>query len=209
MKNPGDIWRQRLWVWLPALLFFLANAAAFSVYRFGYAGRVEFLEERLDAQATEMKRLEGRRKELETLVARVRTNDLQVRQLYSERLSTRRRRLTGVTAEVKKLADQAGLRPRTVSYSDEESEDYGIVKRSFTFPVEGTYAELRKFINLLELSPSFLAVEEISVTSGEEGQELKINMTISTLFAVEPGEAAATRPAAASGGEGGAERRPS
>ena len=40
MSNGDVIWRQRLWVWLPALVFFLANAAAFSVYRFGFAGDV-------------------------------------------------------------------------------------------------------------------------------------------------------------------------
>jgi cell division protein FtsB len=209
MRNPGEIWRQRLWVWLPALLFFLANAAAFSVYRFGYAGRVESLENRLDAQQAEMRRLEARRRELETLVARVRTNDLQVRQLYAERLSTRSRRLTGITAEIKELAGRAGLRPRAISYPEEEIEEHGLVKRSFTFAVDGTYAELRRFINLLELSPSFLAVDEISAAdAGEEGgPELKINMTISTLFATEPGEAIA--PAAAAGAEDGGERTPS
>jgi Tfp pilus assembly protein PilO len=209
MTNPGEIWRQRLWVWLPALLFFLANAAAFSVYRFGYAGRVESLEERLDTQKTELKRLEARRKELQTLVNRVRTNDLQVRQLYSERFSTRSRRMVPINAEVRRLAGQAGLRPRAISFPEEEIEEYGLIKRSFTFSVDGTYAELRKFIHLLELSPSFLAVEEIAVTGGgEEGPEVKINMRISTYFAVENGDAA-TLPAAATRAEDGAERTPS
>ena len=39
MRSRGEIWRQRLWIWLPALLFFLANATAFSVYKLGYAGQ--------------------------------------------------------------------------------------------------------------------------------------------------------------------------
>lgn len=206
MKNPGEIWRQRLWVWLPALLFFLANAAAFSVYRFGYAGRVESLEERLDGQKTEMQRLEARRKELQTLVNRVRTNDLQVHQLYSERFSTRSRRMVQVNAEVRRLAGQAGLRPRAISFPEEEIEEYDLIKRSFTFAVDGTYSELRKFVHLLELSPSFLAVEEISLAGGGEGgPELKINMRISTYFATET----APQPAAAARTGDGAERRPS
>ena len=207
MTNPGEIWRQRLWVWLPALLFFLANAAAFSVYRFGYAGRVESLEERLDVQKTEMQRLEARRRQLETLVARVRTNDLEVRQLYKERFATRSQRMVPITAEVRRLASQAGLRPRSISYPEEEIEEYGLVKRSFSFAVDGTYVELRKLINLLELSSSFLAVEEISLAGGgEEGPDLKINMTISTYFATEAVPLAAS---AASRAEPGAQRRPS
>ncbi len=30
MRSPGEIWRLRLWVWVPALLFFLANATAYT-----------------------------------------------------------------------------------------------------------------------------------------------------------------------------------
>ena len=49
MRDRSEIWRLRAWVWLPALLFFLANAVAFSVYRFGYAGQVKSLEADLGA----------------------------------------------------------------------------------------------------------------------------------------------------------------
>lgn len=203
ITNPGEIWRQRLWVWLPALLFFLANAVAFSVYRLGYAGDVAFLEERLDRQELQIGQLREQRKELETLVARVRTNDLQVRQLYAEHLSNRRRALTGVDVEFRRLARQAGLLPQSISYAEEQIESYGLVRRSFSFSVEGTYVELRKFINLLELSSSFLTVEEISVVGGaDEGPELTISLTLSTLFAGDPDAATATAPAAA-------DRRPS
>ena len=44
MTSGDEIWRQRLWVWLPALVFFLANASAFTVYRLGYAGNVQLLD---------------------------------------------------------------------------------------------------------------------------------------------------------------------
>jgi Tfp pilus assembly protein PilO len=202
--NPGEIWRQRLWIWLPALLFFLANAIAFSVYRLGYAGDVASLEEELEGQERQIGQLREQRKQLETLVARVRTNDLQVRQLYSEYLATRRQAVTQVTTEFRRLARQAGLLPGSVSFDEEEIESYGLVRRSFSYTVEGTYAELRKFINLLELSPSFLTVEEISVVGGaDEGPELKIDLTLSTLFARDPDAATATTPAVA------ADRRPS
>src|SRR5262249_7156107 len=37
-------------------------------------------------------------------------------------------------------------------------------KRSFVFEVDGTYLDLRKFINLLELSDSFLTLEAVSLS---------------------------------------------
>jgi len=203
MIDRGEIWRRRLWVWVPALLFFLANAAAFSVYRLGYAGTVQGLDANLKSRAEELQRLEAERQNLETLVNRVKTNREQVRQLYDERLATRSQRLTAVTAEFKDLARKAGLEPKEISYKQEEIPEYGLVKRLFVFPVEGTYPELRKFINLLELSPSFLTLENVNLRSGgEDGPELSIDLTISTVFVREaeagqelPGTAG-TRPAA-------------
>ena len=205
MRDQSEIWRLRLWIWLPALLFFLANAVAFSVYRFGYANRVESLEADLGEAKEQLQPQSLRRRELERLIQRAGIAETSVRQLYDERFSTRSERLTRVTAEVKSLARKAGLNPRTLSYPEEVIEDYGLVKRSFVFAVEGTYLELRQFINLMELSDSFLTLEAVALSggSGETGPELRMSLQISTLFSQEEGAeelGAARRAAAANAG---------
>ncbi|HEY7213563.1 MAG TPA: hypothetical protein VIC28_02985, partial [Thermoanaerobaculia bacterium] len=85
MRSPGEIWRQRLWIWVPALLFFLANAGAFAVYKLGYAGRVESLQETLDDQKRQLHELSAQQRKMQEMLARVRTNEQQVEQLYAER----------------------------------------------------------------------------------------------------------------------------
>lgn len=209
MTNPGAIWRQRLWVWLPALVFFAANAVAFAIY-LGYAGRVERLNEQLETQDKEATRLAAKRKELETLVNRVRTNGEQVERLYSERFAPRSERLTSVSAEVYDLARKAGLSPQAISSPEEEIEEYGLIKRSFIFTVEGTYSELRKFINLLELSKSFLTLEGVTLSGGDDrGPELRMDLSLSTLFTREPGDELPPTPAAMASGAAGSGRTPS
>ncbi|HWM91625.1 MAG TPA: hypothetical protein VN493_12735 [Thermoanaerobaculia bacterium] len=197
MKDHSEIWRLRLWVWLPALLFFLANAVAFSIYRFGYAGQVQSLEADLGEVQQQLQPQSIRRKELENRLQRARAAETAVRQLYDERFATRSQRLTAVTAEVKDLANKAGLNPRSFSYPEQAIEDYGLVKRSFIFSVAGTYAELRQFLNLLEITDSFLTLEAVTLSEsgGEQGPELQMNLTISTLFSQETGpeEAGAAR----------------
>lgn len=189
MRDQSEIWRLRLWIWLPALLFFLANAVAFSVYRFGYANRVESLEADLGEAKEQLQPQALRRKELERLIQRAGAAEAALRQLYDEQFSTRSERLTRVTAEVKSLARKAGLNPRQLSYPEEAIEDYGLVKRSFVFAVEGTYLELRQFINLMELSDSFLTLEAVTLSEAgrDTGPELRMNLKISTLFAQEGG----------------------
>ncbi len=186
MITREEIWRLRLWVWVPALLFFLANASAYVVYRFGFANRVESLEAKLEEKQKELKPLADERSKLERLIARSRRNDEEIRSLYDERFSTRSQRLTRVTAEVKRLARTAGLNPLQITYPEERIENYGLIKRAFSFSVDGTYLELRKLINLLELSDSFLTLEEVTLAGEEDtGPELHIRLLLSTLFAGE------------------------
>ena len=197
MKDQSEIWRLRLWVWVPALLFFLANAVAFSVYRFGYADQVKSLEADLGEAQKQLQPQSLKRKELENRIQRASAADVAVDRLYDQQFSTRSQRLTRATTEVKTLARKAGLNPRTLSYPEEAIEDYGLVKRSFIFAVEGTYLELRQFLNLLEHSDSFLTLESVTLseTSRDQGPELRMNLKISTLFSQETGpeEAGAAR----------------
>ena len=184
MRFRGEIWRQRLWIWVPALLFFAANLGAFVVYTVGYEGRLDALDDTLSQQEKTLKTLAGEQREAQAMLNRVRTNQQQVEQLYDERLSTRSRRLTGITAEVKALAQKAGLVPRTFSYPEENIEEFGLIRRSYVFRVGGTYAELRKFINLIEASRSFLSINELRVNGSQEGSgELELSIQLSTLFA--------------------------
>jgi len=206
MRSPAEIWRQRLWVWVPALVFFLANATAYTIYRFGFADRVASLKEDLKDQRERLDPLDARRQKLQALLNSSKRTDLEIRKLYAESFSTRRARLTNINTEVKTLARKAGLDPRSFSYPEEQIQQYGLIKRSFIFSVEGSYVNLRKFINLLELSDSFLTLESINLTpgtserqgkgragaapvpAGPESSELRISLTLSTLFARDPND---------------------
>jgi hypothetical protein len=165
----AEIWRQRLWVWVSALAFVVINCVGLLVYELGYSNRVKTLQVDLHDQGIKLGEARAERLRLEGQLRQVRINRERILQLYDEHFSTRRRRLTGVTAEVKDLARRAGLVPRSMAYPEEQIQQYGLVKRSFVFTVEGTYADLRKFINLIELSDSFLTLEEASL-SGEGRQ---------------------------------------
>lgn len=194
MKDQSEIWRQRLWIWLPALLFFLANATAFTIYRLGYAGQVQSLEASLEEVDKQLAPETQQSRILEQRLQKARSTEVAVRDLYEDVFATRSERLTKVTTEVRSLARKAGLNPRTITYPQDDLEDYGLVKRSFVFSVDGTYVELRQFINLLELTDSFLTLESITLSEegGDEGPELRMSLTLSTLFAEEPGSEASS-----------------
>ncbi|HXU31491.1 MAG TPA: hypothetical protein VN851_13005 [Thermoanaerobaculia bacterium] len=201
MKSPDRVWRERAWVWAPVLIFFMLNLVAFGVYRLGYANRVGDLEERLAADRAELAGLGDREREVAAGIERARASRAGIRQLYQDRFSTRKRRLTSIIAEVQNLARKAGLDPKAISYPEERIDDFGLVRRSFNFTVGGTYAALRRFFDLLESGDSFITIEEVDLASAEDkaGAELRIDLKLSTLFALDENNpfAAPSRPAAA------------
>lgn len=190
-----SMWRRRLLLWLPALVFLLANLVALAVYPFRFAGRVEVTADEVEQARAALAELVDERRDLEAQQQAIVRTRLAVDELYTERLAAESERLTRIIAEVKDLASRSGLTPPSVSYPTEPLEEYGLRRRGFVFAVEGSYADLRKFVNLLELSNTFLTLEEVAL-SESSGGALRIQLRVSTLFATGDGP-----PAAATGVE--------
>jgi len=180
------IWRRGLLLWLPALLFFVANLVALLVFQARYSGRAEVSQEELATAERDVEIVVDRRRELEERLAGIDTTRRQVEEFYAQRLAPESERLTRIIAEVKDLASRSGLQPQAISYPQQVIEDYGLRQRSLVFQVEGTYADLRKLVNLLEISDSFLTLEQVSLSGqGGAGARLAIQLRISTLFSID------------------------
>ena len=183
MSLPREHWRERWRTWVPALAFFLLNLAAALAYNLAGVGDQANLEQQRLASARQQEtQLEKRHEQLRTQVEQALENRERIRRLYEDRLSTQSERLTRAIAELRELARRSGLVPNRVSYPEQELADFGLVEKSFVFSVSGSYAELRRLINALELTESFLTLEAIRLNSGGEGQELGIALRLSTLF---------------------------
>jgi Tfp pilus assembly protein PilO len=177
-------WRQELRLWLPALVLLVVNLGAFGVYRVFLAGDARARERRVAQARTDYSRLVARRERAESLAAQAGRNERRLERLYKSRFQTEEQRITQVIAEVKDLARRAGLDPPRISYPDQPIENFGLIKRSIVFGVDGTYLALRRFINFLELSESFVTLEEIRPSDSFDGRasKLSISLRVSTLF---------------------------
>lgn len=181
----ASIWGgRRMWIWLPALLFLIVNLVAFGVYQVVYADEAAVSQSRLEEAQETLETLRQRRGELEDYIGRVEGTLERIDQLYDSELASEEERLTTILREVKRLARAANLEPRATTYPKEELEDYGLVRRAFVFTVQGTYFDLRKLINSLELSDYFLTLEDVSLSEvgGRAGNQLTIALRLSTLF---------------------------
>lgn len=184
MMRLNPAWTSRWWWWALPLAFCVLNGVFLWIHRSSAASGFRELQDDLTAQDTQLQVLRRSHGELEELLATAERNQSGIESLYQHRLASEALRLTDVISEVKGLARRAGLDPPSISYSDVEIEEHGLVQKSIVFGVEGRYAQIREMVNLLELSDHFLILDEIRLRE-TTGSTLGIDLQVSTLFSTE------------------------
>lgn len=182
MRRQLLLFRRHAWLWAVPLALVVTNVAWTLAFGSGARLRAADLESRLARAREEHAETDKQFEKRERIWIAMVENRKRLEELLDHRLSTQRNRFTAIVSELRDLARRTGLEPSSVTYPDESLEDYGLVRTSFLFAVEGSYADLRAFLHLLELSPSFLVVDQLSVNEDGRGV-LRISLRLSTLFA--------------------------
>ena len=183
------IWREKRWLLLAIGALLALNAVFFLTYRVRYEERVADLNEKLTRAKTERDEARASRVAAERRDASYRNVLRNMEQVYTDLWSTADQRLTPLILEIRQLArtSQVGM-PRTISYdqTDVESQsagDLGASAMVVSFGVEGTYQQIRRLINLIELSKQFMIIDEISFSGASaEKSTIQLSIRLKTLF---------------------------
>ena len=188
MTSPFAVWRRNLLVWAVPMSVVVLGILGLVVYYSSFDRRVEVLEKRHQTLTDQLASMRQESEQITEFLGRIESQRRQVADLYGDHFQTEGERFTRAITEVKRLAREAGLSP-------------------INFGVEGTYRELRTFINFLELSDQFLTLEGIGLsgsTGGAPNQEpsLNIGLRLVTYFSVGRTETPEPSVAGASGDSG-------
>ena len=198
MSGSYGLWRRRLWIWLPPSLALLVAILFLVSLARGVRARGANLDGALQTAERQHHEAQASLERFETLEAAAQSTRLQMARLMEEKFATESGRFTDLIREIKLLAEHAGLDPRDIGYPEEAFAELGLVRRSFVFSVQGSYANLRAFLYLLELSPSFVTVDQIELRELSGAKGLGVSLRLSTFFSVPPeADAATARPTAA------------
>lgn len=103
--------------------------------------------------------------------------------LRKDVLQTRDQRMIEAQEEFADLATQFNIASDAIHYENTILEDEGIERFAMTGPLEGGYANLRRFIHAVEESKKFLVIERVALAEGVEGGVLlSLNITLATYF---------------------------
>jgi hypothetical protein len=189
------IWREKRVLLIVLGLLLLANTVFFFTYRVQYVSRLQDLDARQEQVQAQLEQAHNARITAEQQLAAYKKVQADLQLLYNERWSTPMQRLTALIDEVKRLAAASHLEPPSYSFtasaskqaSTDQSPSRGSVGTTtvgIAFTVQGTYEQVRRLINLLELSDQFVIIDGISLgASGAAADKiLTLNIRLKTLF---------------------------
>jgi hypothetical protein len=193
------IWREKRVLLIVLGLLLLANTVFFFTYRVQYVSRLQDLDTRQEQSQAQLDQARNARITAEQQLAAYKKVQADLQVLYNERWSTPMQRLTALIDEVKRLAAASHLQPPSYSFTTSESKptagattsgppakgSIGTTTVGIAFMVQGTYEQVRRLINLLELSDQFVIIDGISLASSDGAgpdKTLTLNIRLKTLF---------------------------
>jgi Tfp pilus assembly protein PilO len=109
----------------------------------------------------------------------------------------RRSTFSTIFAELQRVAHDAGIQPRPISYELDQVEGSDTLSQlSISAAYEGSYASLTKFVNLLDKSPRFLIIESLTAAPQQTntGDTLSVSIKLDTFVREQPGEQQISQP---------------
>jgi len=110
--------------------------------------------------------------------------------LRTEVLSTREEQLVEIMQELTRLCAQFRIDINTVSVNNEILREEGLDRFAMIVPLEGGYANLRRFLQAVEASDKFIVVERVALDGAARGMQsrnLHLNITVASYFSMPPG----------------------
>lgn len=186
------IWREKRTLLGVIALILLINVVFFLTYRVRYQQRVDDLHRRLEAQKVSLEQARYSRMAVEKRILGYQAVEKDIKWVHSDLWSTPDVRLVALIIEINRLARQSQLVPRSISYSREKARgesslqlnkgDRGTVM-SISFSVNGSYQQVRRLLNLIELSKQFVIIDSLTLTGSSPGdQQLRLTIDLKTVF---------------------------
>jgi Tfp pilus assembly protein PilO len=175
---------------LGALL--LANVVAALIAFKPWGGSAEDLARKQADLRQQLTLSQARLGKTRALVAKAERARKEGDHFLAEYTTDRRTTYSTIAAELERTSQEAGIKPRPASYTLEPVEGSDtLYQMTITAAYEGTYANLTKFMNLLDKSPRFLIIESLTAAPQQTntGDALSISIKLDTFVREEPGSA--------------------
>ncbi len=160
-----------------------ANLAAAVVAFHPFGGGADDLRRDQESLGAQLSRMRARLAATKRLADKVDTARTQGDKFLGQYFTDEGTTSSVILAELTETAKEAGIRMGTAQFSREPIEGSDTLKMlTAQVGFEGTYANLTKFVNLLDKSPRFMIIENMQAAAPQQqgGQALNVTLKIDT-----------------------------
>jgi len=146
-----------------------------------FGGSADDLRREQEALRVQLARLQARIATSKRLVEKVETARREGDQFLANYVTDLRTMSSSIQAELNRTAKEAGIKalPATLDLEPIEGSDT-LEMMTISAGYEGSYADLTKFVNLLDKSPRFLIIENMQTAPQQGGQSLNVTLKLDT-----------------------------
>jgi Tfp pilus assembly protein PilO len=184
LKDPRIIVRAALGV------LTVANIVAALIVFKPWGGSAEDLARQQAGMRQQLTTMQARLAQTKALVVKAQRAHQEGDAFLAEYTSERRTVFSTLFAELDSITREAGIQPRPESNDLQPVEGSdSLYQITITAAYEGTYANLNKFVNLLDKSPRFLIIESLTAAPQQSntGDTLSVSIKLDTFVRLEPG----------------------
>src|SRR5437762_6359906 len=169
-------------------LLLLANLAAAVIAFKPFGGSADDLRRDDASLRQELTMLQAKVNDGKRLVSKVETARKEGGQFLAKYVTERRVLTSTIQEELNRMAKDAGgsYLPITMNQEPIEGSDT-LYMLTINAGYQGTYANLSKFVNLVDKSPLFLIIENMQLAPQQSGQNLNVSLKLLTFYRDQPG----------------------
>ena len=180
LPSPGSVTDPRFLVRVVLGVLLVANLVAAAMAYHVFDASPEALNQQLAAAIAQRQAWQLQLNRTRTLAGSVDRGKQEGEKFLSTYMTSRRHTYSTIIGELTETAKTAGMKAgATLSLEPIQGSD-DLDMMSVTLTLEGNYAQLMKFVNLLDRSPRFLIIETLTVTPRAKSDILSVGVKLDT-----------------------------
>jgi Tfp pilus assembly protein PilO len=139
---------------------------------------------RIDQMRSQLARRVNTLNALKDIERKLNESHQKYRQFSAEYLFSHEKGTSELLKTLDDLCDEAGLLRNRATYRLDPEPAFGMQRLAITLPIEGSYTNIRNFLNVLESESKLIIVDSMVLVSEREGTDiLRLDVSLSILFA--------------------------
>ena len=168
-------------------LLLLANLVVAAIALKPFGGSADDLRQSEASLRSQLAALQARLANARRLVSKVETARKEGDQFLEKYVTEHRVLTSSVQEELNRIAKEAGGSYLPITMNEDQIEGSDTLwMLTINAGYQGTYANLTKFVNLVDKSPLFLIIENMQLSPQQTGQNLNVSLKVLTFYRDQP-----------------------